>query len=133
MSSVLKHTDAVSPLAAHLVARGRSGTKSAAALRSSLPQVGVDVASRAGDLGLRATGSTVAFPGFLAVWGDAGSSGGDADEAQAAGDADSGSDDGGGGGGGGSTAATAAVISSLQVPHPNLAGAFCVSLCLLAP
>lgn len=87
-----------------------------------LPQVGVDVTSQAGDLGLRATGSTVAFPGFLAVWGDGGSGGSDGssggrgpDEAQAAGDADNGSDD--GGGGSGSTAATAAVISSLEVCH----------------
>ena len=84
-----------------------------------LPQVGVDVTSQAGDLGLRATGSTVAFPGFLAVWGDGGIDGSSGnrgpDEAQAAGDADNNSDD--GGGGSGSTAATAAVISSLKVCH----------------
>lgn len=78
----------------------------------------MDVASQVGDLRLRATGSTVAFPGFLAVWGDAGSgdsSGGGTDEAEPAGDVDN---DGIDSGDGGSTAATASVISSLKVCHP---------------
>lgn len=74
-------------------------------------QVGVDVESGEGDIALRATGSQVAFPGFLAVWGGGG--GGDvaADGAEGLGDAD---DGGGEGNLIGSTAAAAAVISGLQ-------------------
>lgn len=85
------------------------------------PQVGVDVESEVGDIQLRATGSTVAFPGFLAVWGggDGGGAGGGGgggsdvseDGVGAAGDDAS---SGASGSGGGSTAATAAVINSLK-------------------
>lgn len=82
-----------------------------------IQQVGVDVESEVGDIQLRATGSTVAFPGFLAVWGgdDGGGDGnGSEDDAGAAeGDASS-RVNGGRDGGGGSTAATAAVINSLK-------------------
>jgi hypothetical protein len=99
-------------------------------------QVGVDVSSQAGDLALRATGSTVAFPGFLAVW-DAGSSSSAADDSGTAAADEAGADadnDGGGGGDGGSTAAVAAVISSLKARKqcpPRLCGSLwsCCSRC----
>lgn len=73
-------------------------------------QVGVDVESGEGDVALRATGSQVAFPGFLAVWGGGGEAAA-ADGTEGLVDADDGA---GEENLRGSTAAAAAVISGLQ-------------------
>lgn len=90
-------------------------TSQAARLQTSVGnamQVGVDIESNAGDFVLRATGSTVAFPGFLAVWGGGDSSEVEAATAEGADSSRNGSDD--GSGSTGSTAAIATVISSLK-------------------